>query len=117
MSRMDNGTAAEMERLRAERGKAAARVSEREAQARSARDGLVAAREALVMFEGSGSTSASARRRLEEELAAAQALAGAPWPERVEGAGGAVRAAQQAIQAFGGGPLMELVAIHEAEGG
>src|SRR4051794_39859725 len=107
---MDKGTAAEgMARLSAERSKASARVASLEASARSARDQLVQAREVLVSFEGSGSTSTSERRRLEQALAAAHELAGQPWPERTAGARRRVRAAQEAMQRFVGENLAELV--------
>jgi hypothetical protein len=108
--------AAQMEKLVEARSSASARVRELEAQHRAAHEQLARARETLVSCESSGSTRASERRRLEQELAAAEALAGQPWRERISGAQRAVAAAQRAVQAHAGEHLEELLREPEREG-
>ena len=55
-------------------------------------------------------------RRLEQELSAAQAVAGEPWGERIAGAGRAVRGAHEAVQRHVGEHLLELVRALEERG-
>jgi hypothetical protein len=79
-------------RLQAERSEAVARVDGLESQQREA---AMAAQEAslqLAQAEQVGGLSGPKRHALEEALVKARARQGEPWPERLQGARGRVRA-------------------------
>lgn len=104
-----------MAQLVEKRRQAEARVDQIEAEARTSRQRFAEAREALIQAEASGVPEAK-RRTLERELAEAEARAGEPWGERVEGARRAVRQRQAEVQQFVSENLSQLVAALEADG-
>jgi hypothetical protein len=106
----------QMAKLVEQRGRAAARVGEVEAEQRLAQQTLTGAREALVQFERRGSGRAPERGELEAALAEAQARANEPWAERVEGARRRARDAQHAVQRHAAEHMTELVEAREADG-
>ena len=73
------------------------------------------ARHDLVQLERHGGTQAE-RTKLEKQLADAEATAGQPWPQRVEGARHAARDVDQERQQFIADHLTELVADLETAG-
>jgi hypothetical protein len=97
------------------RERAQAKIDQLMAEQREAAQARETARGALVEFERHGGRAAE-RRKLEEELAAAEVRATERWPERIEGARAGLRDAQAALQAYTAEHLDELVQDKERDG-
>jgi hypothetical protein len=101
--------------LQEERNRAAARISNLEAEWRAAQASVAQASAALAEVERHGG-SATTRHKAEKALSEAQALAGQPWAERVEGARRGARDSDAAIRAHTAANLPELVEEVEERG-
>jgi chromosome segregation ATPase len=102
-------------KLTAHRDEARRRVDQLEADQRAAVEEREKARGALIEAERTG-VSAAERKKLEDELVAAEAHAAERWPERIEGARRAVRDADAEIQVYARANLPALIEEVEAEG-
>lgn len=98
----------ELEKVRAARGRAAARVAELDLGWRQAVEQSREASAQLAEVERSGA-SAARRHAAEEKLGEAKQRAGEPWAERVEGAKAALRDADARVRAFVEANLGELI--------
>jgi chromosome segregation ATPase len=101
--------------LTARRNEAQGRVDQLEAEQRAATVEREEARGALIEAERS-SASPAVRKKLEQELVAAEARSGERWEERIEGARRAVRDADAEIRVYASANLSALIEEVEADG-
>jgi hypothetical protein len=105
----------QLARLVEARSRAGARVSELEADRRTATQTLMAASEALVQAERRGARAAE-RQEFQASLVEAKATSAQPWPELIEGARRRVRDAQGEVVRFVEANLVPLIEVLETEG-